>query len=60
MTETRRPWLPRTKLTISLLILVLFIFLLTRFSVAIPPFILALILAFVLNSPVNKLCSWWC
>ena len=55
MTDTRRPWLPRTKLTISLLILVLFIFLLTRFSVAIPPFILALILAFVLNSPVNKL-----
>ncbi|MBC8504555.1 MAG: AI-2E family transporter [Anaerolineales bacterium] len=55
MTEARRLWLPRTKLTISILILALFIFLLTRFSAAIPPFILALILAFVLNSPVNKL-----
>ncbi len=55
MTEIRRPWLPRTKLTISILVLALFIYLLTRFSVAIPPFILALILAFVLNPLVNKL-----
>ena len=55
MTETRRPWLPRTKLTVSILLLALFIYLLTRFSVAIPPFILALILAFVLTPPVNKL-----
>ncbi len=55
MTDTRRPWLPRTKLTVSLLILVLFIYLLSRFSVAIPPFILALILAFVLTPAVNKL-----
>ncbi len=55
MNETRRPWMPRTKLTVSILILVLFIYLLSRFSVAIPPFILALILAFVLTPVVNKL-----
>ncbi|MBL7164331.1 MAG: AI-2E family transporter [Anaerolineales bacterium] len=55
MTETRRPWLPRTKLTVSILLLALFIYLLTRFSVAIPSFILAVILAFVLTPPVNKL-----
>ena len=55
MTETRRPWLPRTKLTVSILLLALFVYLLTSFSVAIPPFILALILAYVLTPPVNKL-----
>ncbi len=53
--EIRRPWKPRTKLTVSILILVLFIYLLSRFSAAIPPFILALILAFVLTPAVNKM-----
>jgi len=58
MTETRRPWLPRTKLTVSILLLTLFIYLITRFSVAISPFILALILAYVLTPPVNRLEEW--
>lgn len=53
MSETRRPWLPRTKLSVSLLMLGLFVYLLTRFSVAIPPFILAVILAYILTPVVN-------
>jgi len=55
VTDPRRPWPPHTKLTVSTLLLALFIFLLTRFRVTISPFILALILAFVLTPPVNRL-----
>ena len=55
MNQTRRPWLPRTKLTVSLLLLALFIYLITRFSVVLPPLILAVIIAYILASPVNRL-----
>jgi len=55
MSETRRPWLPRTKLTVSLLLLGLFIYFLFRFSEVIPPVILAGILAYAINPLVNKL-----
>ena len=55
MVETRRPWLPSTKLTVTLLLLGLFIYLLSRFSEVIPPIILAGILAYGLNPLVNKL-----
>ncbi|MEN8171442.1 MAG: AI-2E family transporter [Chloroflexota bacterium] len=55
MIESRRPWLPRTKLTVSLLLLGLFIYLLSRFSEVIPPIILAGILAYAINPVVNKL-----
>ena len=55
MNENRRPWLPTTKLTVSLLLLGLFIYLLSRFSEVIPPIILAGILAYGLNPLVNKL-----
>jgi len=54
MSETRPPWQPRTKLTVSLLILGFFIYLLSRFSVVIPPIILAGILAFAINPLANK------
>jgi predicted PurR-regulated permease PerM len=46
-------WPYPTKLTISLLLLALVLFLLARFSVVIPPFILAVILAYILNPIVN-------
>ena len=56
MNETNRPrWLPRTKLTVILLLLGLFVYLLTRFSVVIAPFILACILAYVISPLVNFL-----
>ncbi len=55
MHEARRPWLPSTKLTVSLLLLGFFIYLLSRFSEVIPPIILAGILAYGLNPLVNKL-----
>jgi len=55
MTETRKRWLPRTKLTISILLLALFIYLLTRFSVAIAPVVLAGVLAFIISPVVNFL-----
>ena len=55
MSDTRPRWLPRTKLTVSLLLLGLFVFLVSRFSVVITPFILACILAYVLNPIVNFL-----
>lgn len=55
MNQTRRPWLPRTKLTVSLLVLAFFVYLLAEFSVVIPPLILAVIIAFILTPLVNKL-----
>jgi len=53
--NVRQPWLPRTKLTVSLLVLGLFIYLLSRFSVVIAPLILAGILAYVISPLVNIL-----
>jgi predicted PurR-regulated permease PerM len=55
MNHTRRPWLPRTKLTVSLLVLALLIYLITRFSVVLPPLILAVIVAHILTPSVNKM-----
>jgi predicted PurR-regulated permease PerM len=55
MNEIRQRWLPRTKLTVSLLLLGLFIFLVTRFSVVIAPFVLACVLAYVISPVVNRL-----
>ena len=49
----RAPWPYATKLTVSLLILVFFIYLLTRFQAFIIPLILAVIIAYVLNPLVN-------
>jgi predicted PurR-regulated permease PerM len=53
MADQRTPWLPRTKLTISLLVLGLFLYLLSRFQVVIAPFVLACILAYVLSPIAN-------
>jgi predicted PurR-regulated permease PerM len=55
MNNTPKRWLPRTKLTISLLLLGLFIYFLTRFKVVITPFVLACILAYVISPVVNLL-----
>jgi predicted PurR-regulated permease PerM len=55
MDDSRKRWLPRTKLTVSLLLLGLFLFLLTQFTVVIAPFILACILAYVITPAVNRL-----
>ena len=53
MNQIRPEWLPRTKLTVSLLLLGLFLYLLTRFRVVIAPFVLASILAYVVSPVVN-------
>ena len=55
MNNQRQPWLPRTKLTIILLLLGLFIYLLTRFQVVIGPFVLACILAYIISPIANLL-----
>ncbi|MEA3349076.1 MAG: AI-2E family transporter [Chloroflexota bacterium] len=55
MNKTHRPWLPHTKIIVTLLLLGLFLYLMTRFQEVIPPFILALILAYALTPLVNKL-----
>ncbi len=55
MHDSRNPWLPSTKLSVSLLLLGFFIYLLSRFSEVIPPMILAGILAYAINPLVNKL-----
>jgi predicted PurR-regulated permease PerM len=55
MDELNQRWLPRTKLTVSLLLLGLLIFLLTRFKVVIAPFVLACVLAYVISPVVNRL-----
>jgi predicted PurR-regulated permease PerM len=50
----KRPaWPYATKLTVSLLILVFFIYILTRFQAFIIPLIIAIIIAYVLNPLVN-------
>jgi predicted PurR-regulated permease PerM len=52
--ENHRPhWSPQTKLTFSLLLLALFVYLLFRFSVILSPLILALILSYVLSPLAN-------
>jgi predicted PurR-regulated permease PerM len=51
----RTRWPYATKLTISLLLLGLFIYLLSRFNEIIPPIILAVIIAYILNPIVNYL-----
>lgn len=49
--ENPRPrWSPSTKLVFSLLLLALVLYLLYRFSLVIPPLILAIILAYILSS----------
>jgi len=53
MHELRFRWSPRTKLTIILLLLGFGVFLLYRFRAAITPFILAIILAYVLSPLAN-------
>lgn len=53
MQRTRPRWSPRTKLTVILLLLALFVYLLYRFSAVLTPLILALILAFVLTPIAN-------
>jgi len=49
----RPHWPYATKLTISLLLLAFFIYLLARFREIIPPIIIAIIIAFILNPIVN-------
>lgn len=51
----RPHWPPQTKLIVSLLVLAFVIYLLFRFSAAIPPFILAIILATILSPGVNRI-----
>jgi predicted PurR-regulated permease PerM len=53
MDATRPRWSPQAKLTVSLLIVALFVYLLSRFSAVLAPMTLAVILAFVL-SPLVK------
>lgn len=51
----RPRWPYATKLTISLLLLAFFTYLLSRFNEIIPPFIIAVIIAYILNPVVNYL-----
>jgi predicted PurR-regulated permease PerM len=53
----RPHWPYATKLTISLLLLAFFIYLLSRFHEIIPPIIIAIIIAYILNPLVNFLQS---
>lgn len=55
MNVTKPRWSPQTKLTISILMLGLGIYLLYRFAEVIPPMILAIILAYILSPIVNFL-----
>ena len=57
MQGVRSRWSPQAKLTISLLIIALFIYLLSRFSAILAPMVLAVILAYVLSPLVNRLQS---
>jgi predicted PurR-regulated permease PerM len=57
MHESRPRWSSQTRLTVSLLLVALFIYLLFRFSVVLAPMILAVILAYVLSPLVNLLQS---
>lgn len=49
MSESRHQWSSRTKLTVTLLLIALTLFLLYRFRVVLAPLILAIILAYVLS-----------
>jgi predicted PurR-regulated permease PerM len=49
----RPHWSNQIKLVVSLLLLAFFVYLLTRFSLAIPPLIIAAILAYILTPIVN-------
>jgi predicted PurR-regulated permease PerM len=52
--EIKNPhWSTQTKLVVTLLLLALFIFLLSRFHVILAPFILAVILAYILTPAAN-------
>ncbi len=51
----RPRWPVQIKLLVSILLLALFVYLLFRFSVVIPPFIIAVILAYILSPVVNFL-----
>jgi predicted PurR-regulated permease PerM len=55
MEDTRTGWSSRMKITVSLLLLGLFVYLLFRFSVVLAPLVLAIILAYVLSPVVNAL-----
>jgi predicted PurR-regulated permease PerM len=55
MQETRPRWSTQARLTVSLLLIALFIYLLFRFSVVLAPMTLAIILAYVLSPLVNRL-----
>lgn len=55
MAEPRPRWSPLTKIVISLLLLAFAIYLLDRFSIVLAPFVLAVILAYILNPLVNRL-----
>lgn len=54
MNINRPRWSSLTKLVVSLLVLAFLIYLLFRFSVVIPPIILAVILAYILTPMVNR------
>jgi len=53
MADQRPRWSSRTKIVVSLLLLALGVYLLYRFSTILAPFVLALILAYVLTPVVN-------
>ncbi len=55
MQDSRPSWSSQAKLTISLLIIALFIYLISRFSAILAPMILAIILAYVLSPLVSWL-----
>jgi predicted PurR-regulated permease PerM len=55
MESNRLQWSKQTKLIISLLLVGLVLYLLARFRTVIPPFILAIILAYVLSPFINLL-----
>jgi predicted PurR-regulated permease PerM len=53
---TPRPsWSSQTKLVVSLLLLALFLFLISRFRIVIAPLVLAVILAYILTPLVNQM-----
>lgn len=58
METKRRAWSQQTKVIVTLLLLALTIYLLVKFSAVLPPIIIAVILAFVLNPMVNRLYGW--
>ncbi len=57
MNSTRPAWSPQTKLVVSLFLLALFIYMLSRFSVILAPLVLAAILAYILMPVANFLAS---